>query len=81
MYSVTEETGDQILADGNWELNQAGNGSATLTVFGKWFSQTNLASYYEGNSREEVTRIFKDVLTVTPEMVSGTKMIGTFWVK
>lgn len=81
MYSLTEDTGDQILADGNWELNKADAGSATVTVFGKWFSQYNLAAYYEGNTQEVVTRIFKDVLTVTPETVTGTKMIGEFRIR
>ncbi len=78
MYSLTEETGDQVLADGNWELLKADARSASVKVFGKWFSQNNLAAYYEGNTREEVTRIFNDVLTITPETVTGTKMIGEF---
>ena len=81
MYVVTEDTGDQILADGNWQLDKSDAGSATVSVFGKWFSQINLAAYYEGNTQEVATRIFRDVLTVTPETVTGTKMIGLFRIK
>lgn len=81
MYELVEDTGDQILADGNWELSKSDARSATLTVFGKWFNQYNLAAYYEGNTREEVTRIFRDELVVTPETITGTKMIGEFRVK
>ncbi len=81
MYELVEGTGDQVLADGNWELNKSDARSATVTVFGKWFSQYNLAAYYEGNTQELVTRIFKDELVITPETVTGTKMIGEFRVK
>lgn len=81
MYNLTEETGDQILADGNWEMNKGDASSATITVFGKWFSVFNMAAYYEGNSQEEETRIFKDEVVITPETVIGTKMLGEFWVK
>ena len=81
MYSLAQDSGDQILADGNWALNKSDARSATVTVFGKWFNQYNLAAYYEGNTQEELTRIFKDELIITPEKITGTKMIGEFRVK
>lgn len=81
MYEVVEDSGDQILADGNWKLDKSDARSATITVFGKWFSQYNLAAYYEGNTREEATRIFKDEVVITAEAITGTKMIGGFRVK
>lgn len=81
MYEVVEDSGDQILADGNWKLDKSDARSTTITVFGKWFSQYNLAAYYEGNTREEATRIFKDEVVITAEAITGTKMIGAFRVK
>jgi hypothetical protein len=35
--------------------------------------------YYEGSTKEAVTRIFKDIITIDNQTVTGEKMIGKFY--
>ncbi|MFN0037188.1 MAG: NADase-type glycan-binding domain-containing protein [Saprospiraceae bacterium] len=80
MYSEARSDGDPDIAafaDGNWEMLSG----SQLKVFGKWSELVNGAEYYEGVSRKNPTRIFKDVLTVDAAKVAGTKMLGTFYLK
>lgn len=67
------------LADGNWELIKADANQATVKVFGKWYDLANIQAYYKGPTKQEVTKIFNDVLRIDREKISGTKMIGTFY--
>jgi hypothetical protein len=65
-------------ADGNWELLRADAKTATVKIFGQWTDVANLMDYYKGVTKEEVTTIFNDVLTVEKNQLRGTKMLGTF---
>lgn len=79
----TETYGDdqesKTLADGNWELQAADSQQATVKVFGKWNNLSQLMEYYEGSTKEAVTRIFKDIITIDNQTVTGEKMIGKFY--
>ncbi len=65
------------IADGNWEMLSG----SQVKVFGKWTDLVNWPEYYKGNTQKNPTRIFKDVLTVSASKVSGTKMMGNFYLK
>ena len=80
MYSESFSGGDpdiSSIADGNWEMLSG----SQVKVFGKWTDLDSGADYYEGTSKQNRTRIFKDVLTIDAESVTGTKMLGKFYLK
>jgi hypothetical protein len=77
-----EQNQNQILADGNWELLDSGPDAAQVKVFGKWYDFSKVSSYYQGTERSEITKIFKDVLTINKEgTIEGTRFIERFYSK
>lgn len=80
LYSLARSDGEadiSTFADGNWEILS----NNQVKVFGKWTDLINLPAYYKGSEQQNPTRIFKDVLTVDAKQVTGTKMVGTFYLK
>ncbi len=68
-------TSAQTLADGNWEIIEAGPESARLRVFGKYLNFSDLELYYQGKTEVELTRIFKDEITISGNTVQGKKYL------
>ncbi len=64
-------------ADGNWELLANGQ----VKVFGKFSELFNGREIYEGVTQKNPKRIFSDLLTISASKVTGTKMLGTFYLK
>ncbi len=80
LYSLARSDGEadiSTFADGNWEILS----NNQVKVFGKWTDLINLPDYYKGSAQHNPTRIFKDVLTIDATKVTGTKMVGTFYLK
>jgi hypothetical protein len=77
MYSREEDefNGYELLADGNWEIESATANEARLNVFGKLVDFTDVELYYAGNSTVEMTRIFRDELTVKDSSIVGQKFL------
>lgn len=71
----------EIIADGNWEPVSANGQQTTIKVFGRWSNVSQWADYYAGTSKEEVTRIFNDQISITAGKIKGNKWIGTFYVE
>lgn len=69
----------ETIADGNWQLVEGNVKMAKLKLFGKWFDQSQVAEYYAGTSKREITRIFNDNITVENGKIKGGKLIGDFW--
>ncbi|HZY83051.1 MAG TPA: hypothetical protein VFE50_26210 [Cyclobacteriaceae bacterium] len=74
--SVEQTT--ETVADGNWEIIDQKENSATIRIFGKLFNLSEAAEVYKGNTSSEVIKIFQDNLHITPEEVKGEKFIDAF---
>jgi hypothetical protein len=84
LYNQEDYDGDantNTVADGNWEMLESNSQISKVKVFGKWNDVTKIVEYYKGTGKQDVTKIFNDVLTIDAAQVRGEKMIGTFYVK
>ena len=73
-YWVDEtDTEYETIADGNWELLEAGPKQARVKVFGKWHDLSNFVAWYQGNKQVQTTRIFNDILTIDARQLRGEK--------
>ncbi|UII26243.1 hypothetical protein LVD15_23570 [Fulvivirga maritima] len=73
-YYASEDT-NEIIADGNWELIETGEGFVKIRIFGKIYSPTTLTELYQGEVTSDNVRIFQDQLTLTKELISGQKFV------
>lgn len=80
----TEGQDDQVkgadireVADGNWSIQSLDKpGSvAKVKIFGKLNRIMEKEYWYKGNKKSNLTRIFSEILTITPQMVKGQKLI------
>lgn len=67
-----------IIADGNWEIIDIDENSATINVFGKFFNLKELEGYYRGVTGSKTNRIFKDELRIGDGIIKGGKFISAF---
>lgn len=66
----------QTIADGNWEIIKADEKAATIKVFGKFLDFSLLEQYYAGQTDAELSRIFKDNITIQNNVIRGQKLIN-----
>lgn len=70
------------IADGNWEIISADGGEAKIKIFGKVLDASAVEAYYAGmNDQAELTRIFKDNLTITTDLIRGEKVLDEIVVR
>lgn len=77
----SREIDKQVVADGNWELLEQGNGYAKVRIFGKLFNLSETLEYYKGNATKEFVTIFQDNLNITPDGIKGEKFVEAFYCK
>lgn len=78
MYSLelSDEFSDvENIMDGNWEIIAADNESATISVFGKFLDFSVVEMYYAGKTDAELSRIFRDKITIKNNTIKGEKLI------
>ena len=78
MYTREEdimETVSQTIADGNWEVLEANAEEAKLKVFGKYVDLSALELYYQGKAETELSRIFKDEITIRGNSIKGKRFL------
>ena len=78
LYSSEEDESDSVetIADGNWEIIKADSESATISVFGKLLDFSLLEMYYAGKEDAELSRIFRDKITIKDNTIQGEKLIN-----
>ncbi|QSE99176.1 discoidin domain-containing protein [Fulvivirga lutea] len=67
--------GEEIVADGNWEIKDISTESAKIRVFGKYSKLSETFDYYGGDSQASFEQIFQDFITITSKGVEGGKFI------
>ncbi len=65
------------VADGNWSIESldAGKEVAKIKIFGKLNRIMEKEYWYKGNTKSDMTRIFSEILTITPDKIKGQKLI------
>lgn len=80
-YSEKQKVEISQVADGNWELQTADSRSSKLKIFGKLHRIQDKEKYYVGKTNEDVTKIFKEILTIENDMVKGEKLVDSIHIK
>lgn len=65
------------VADGNWSIESldSKNQVAKVKIFGKLNRIMEKEYWYKGRTSTDWTKIFSEILTITPTMIKGQKMI------
>jgi|GEM_PF-509861 len=63
------------VADGNWSIETLSSGKAEIKIFGKLQRIMEKEDWYKGKSKSDRTRIFSEILTITPKEITGQKLI------
>jgi len=66
----------ETIADGNWEILAADETTATLSVFGKFLDFSQLEMFYAGKTDAELSRIFRDKITIRDNTIKGEKLVS-----
>ena len=82
-YAYDESQNDETksISDGNWEILAASPEEVKLKLFGKYFDYSNMEAYYKGEAADEMTRIFKDVVTIKDGVLQGEKFIDVLYLE
>lgn len=80
-YENYDTDSKEIIADGNWELKEEGNGYFKIRIFGKIFSPTTSAELYQGDVTSNNVRIFQDNLTITTDKIVGERFVDEIILK
>lgn len=80
-YENYEDDTKEVIADGNWELRETGEGYLKVRIFGKIFSPTTTAELYQGDVTSANVRIFQDNLTLTKDKITGERFINDIILK
>ena len=64
-----------IVYDGNWEVVEANPNQSKVNIFGTRYVITQGYGEYKGMGKKDMVQIFSDVLTITPETITGQKFI------
>lgn len=64
------------VADGNWEIQSLGKQEAKVKIFGKLHRIMDKDLVYKGTKAKVGTRIFSEIITITPEIITGD---GFLW--
>jgi len=78
LYSSEEDESSftETLADGNWEIVKADATSAEISVFGKFLDFGMMEAYYAGKTDAELSRIFRDKITINGTTIKGEKLVN-----
>lgn len=71
------------VADGNWSIESldAKKEVAKVKIFGKLNRIMEKEYWYKGNTKSDMTRIFSEILTITPDKIKGQKLIDEMHLK
>lgn len=69
------------VADGNWSIEDLGNGRARVKLFGKLHRIYEKAVLYKGSSSSDKTRIFSEYLNIFPDKIIGEKLVDSLKTK
>lgn len=79
--SGEESMNQDIVMEGNWEINQENGKNVKIKLFGKKHSVSNTQQIYGTNSLRENEHIFTDYLNIKNNSISGGKYIQDFFIK
>ena len=75
--STEKRTEIREVADGNWSIESLDKSKevAKVKIFGKLNRIMEKEYWYKGKSKTDFTRIFSEILTITPDLIKGQKLI------
>ncbi len=75
--STEKRTDIREVADGNWSIESLDKSKevAKVKIFGKLNRIMEKEYWYKGKSKTDFTRIFSEILTITPDLIKGQKLI------
>ncbi|BDD12989.1 hypothetical protein FUAX_54210 (plasmid) [Fulvitalea axinellae] len=73
---LDENSNEEIIADGSWELKNIADDKVTVRIFGKMFEPQTRSDLYKGEVENSSLRIFQDFITITPNTLKGRNVVS-----